>query len=258
MKDKKTILVIDDEEDLREMVQYQFEARGYNVETAEDGIAGLEKLKTCNPDLIILDMNMPRMGGIEFYNNICTSDGKPSHSVFVLTARANMEQLFKDFNVDGFMAKPFEIDKLIREVDEIIKKKASMGFEEDVFKFNELKTICIVEDDMKLQSELALIFLKKDFCVYTAKAGIEAVEKITNNPPNFALIKLGLKDMPGDLIILKLRQMVKTKHVRVVLFSNDSNANLAISEIMESKSGVTKYVETANPEILLETIKSLC
>src|ERR1039458_9621785 len=96
------ILVIDDEEDLRENLKYVLEKNGYVVKLASDGIKGLEVLESYSPDLIILDLNMPHMGGIEFYQKICVRD-LPIYPVFVLTARANMEKFFKDFNVDGFM-----------------------------------------------------------------------------------------------------------------------------------------------------------
>ena len=83
---KKLILAIDDEPDLLEMEKFQFEAKGYKVETANDGLEGLEKLKTIKPDLIILDLNMPRMGGVEFYQKICDEKNMPRYPVLILTA----------------------------------------------------------------------------------------------------------------------------------------------------------------------------
>src|SRR4029077_16070984 len=84
---------------------------------------GLAKLEIFKPDLIILDMNMPRMGGLEFYQKISDQLNQPKYPVLVLTARANMETLFKELNIDGFMAKPFEVDNLLEEINIIIKKR---------------------------------------------------------------------------------------------------------------------------------------
>ena len=67
----KKILIIDDEIDLTQMMGFQFKAKGFEVQTAPDGLAGLECVASFKPDLIILDINMPRMGGIEFYSKIC-------------------------------------------------------------------------------------------------------------------------------------------------------------------------------------------
>ncbi len=126
MSDQKTILLIDDEIDLQQLVKIALKSKGYNIETANNGLEGLAKLETLKPDLIILDMNMPKMGGLEFYQKISVND-KPKYPVLVLTARANMEQLFREFNIDGFMAKPFEVDELLEEVDTIIKKKSGIA-----------------------------------------------------------------------------------------------------------------------------------
>ena len=123
MSNAKTILVIDDDIDLQQLVKIAIKTKGYTIETANNGLEALVKLETVTPDLIILDMNMPKMGGLEFYQRICDQTSRPKYPVLVLTARANMESLFKDFNVEGFMAKPFEIDELLNNVDTILKKK---------------------------------------------------------------------------------------------------------------------------------------
>ena len=107
MSNPKTILLIDDEIDLQQLVKIALKSKGYTIETANNGLEGLAKLETLKPDLIILDMNMHKMGGLEFYQTICYGTDKPRYPVLVLTARANMEQLFKQLNIDGFMAKPF-------------------------------------------------------------------------------------------------------------------------------------------------------
>lgn len=119
MEKKKKILLIDDESDLVEMIKLQLETRGYEVVTAANGVEGQMKLLWMKPSLIILDMNMPRMGGLEFYNSILSPHGRTKYPVLVLTARANLEKTFKDIEVDGFLSKPFEIDVLLSEVDRI-------------------------------------------------------------------------------------------------------------------------------------------
>ena len=135
MGNSAKILVVDDEEFLRENLKYVFEKRGYDVTLAADGVLGLKALETCTPDLIILDLNMPNMGGIEFFQQICEGD-RPKYPVLVLTARANMDslykdfnmaQFFRDFNVDGVMSKPFELQVLVEQVAAIIDKHAKAG-----------------------------------------------------------------------------------------------------------------------------------
>lgn len=121
MPDKKTVLLIDDEEDLVEMIEFQLKAKDYKVLKAYNGKEGLAVLEKQEPDLIVLDVNMPEMGGIEFLTKITGDGANPIYPVLVLTARANLESTFKDINVAGFMPKPFEIDNLLEEIEHIIK-----------------------------------------------------------------------------------------------------------------------------------------
>ena len=126
MSEQKLILLIDDEQDLVDMIGFQLRARGFRVDTAPDGRAGLERLKTVKPDLIVLDMNMPNMGGIEFFQNICDEHSNPRYPVFVLTACTNMmiwNTLFADSKIEGFMPKPFEIEQLISAIDEATRRR---------------------------------------------------------------------------------------------------------------------------------------
>ncbi len=125
MDTKKTILIVDDEAILVDLLQFQLTAKGYHVLTACDGRGGLEELSKTSPDLIILDINMPHIGGLEFYTKITDEQGLSQYPVLVLTARTLLEKTFKDIKAAGFMSKPFEINELIDEVDRITADKPS-------------------------------------------------------------------------------------------------------------------------------------
>ena len=122
MTNSKLILLIDDDVDLQQLTKMALKSKGYVVETANNGLEGLSKLETLKPDLIVLDMNMPKLGGLGFYQKICNGQDRPPYPVLVLTARTNLEQLLTQMNIDGFMGKPFEIDELLSKVDAIIGK----------------------------------------------------------------------------------------------------------------------------------------
>lgn len=122
MTTSKVILLIDDDIDLQQLTKIALKSRGYVVETANNGLEGLVKLETLKPDLIVLDMNMPKLGGLGFYQKICNGQDRPPYPVLVLTARTNLEQLLMQMNIDGFMGKPFEIDELLSKVEAILEK----------------------------------------------------------------------------------------------------------------------------------------
>ena len=256
MSNQKTILLIDDEVSLQQLVKMTLKTKGYNVEIAGNGLEGLEKLKTLKPDLIILDMNMPKMGGVEFYQKICDKLNKPQYPVLVLTARANMEQLFKEFNIDGFMAKPMEIDDLLKEVDTIIKKSPVIS-KEIGGSATGVRKVCVIEDDAEILNQIGSTFLAEGYVVSSARNGTEGVEKIFNNIPDVALVKLGLADIAGDMVILKLKMMAKTQGVKYILYTQQIAEMSTIAQKIGDKEGIDRFVEFVGPQDLVEAVNEV-
>jgi DNA-binding response OmpR family regulator len=252
MDTNKKILVVDDEMDLTQMIGFQFTSKGFEVQTAGDGLEGLQKAYAFRPDLIILDMNMPRMGGIEFYNKICGTDGRPMFPVLVLTARANIQGLFKDLHINGFMIKPFEIDQLIHEAELIIKNKCMAQAKANRGLLGPPRRVCIVEQDLAIMEKVSGIFLKDDYTVTPAKSGAVAIEKIMNDVPHVAVVQLGLSDIAGDIVIFKLSQMAKTMAVKFILYTScDIKHNRRVMDRISIKSGIFTFVEYKELEDLL-------
>ncbi len=254
MSIKRTVLIIDDEEDLRETLEYKFKAGGFNVFTAVDGLDGLERLKTIKPDLIILDMNMPKMNGLEFYQEIKGENEKPKYPVLVLTARANMEQLFIDLDVDGFMAKPFDLDELFSEGENIIKKYSGSVVAKGGVEGLRARKVCIVENDKKVFNELAVAFLERGYIVNSAQSGASAIKRMTMDVPDIAIISLGLNDISGDVVIGKLNRIEKVQEVKFILYSTiilDLDKQV-INQKLSEKEGVCNFVPSnSSPDLLV-------
>lgn len=117
----KTILIVDDEENIINLVKTELKHRGYSVVTANNGIEALEVLKQFSPELIILDVNMPEMGGVKFYSEIADGHGKPRYNVLFLSTREELSEMFtQELDAAGFIPKPFKIMDLMAEVERII------------------------------------------------------------------------------------------------------------------------------------------
>lgn len=258
MGNKSLILIIDDEEDLRDMISFQLKAKGYDTATAGDGIQGLERLATIDPQLIILDLNMPRMGGIEFYQRICGDTGRPSHPVLVLTARANTEQLFKDLDIDGFMPKPFEIDALVQKAEEIIKKRArklSAGAHGRTA--HQMKTVYVIDNDVVLLEKISVVLLRAGYRVATANTGAEGVDVLTAEPPTLGLIKLGLADISGDLVAQRALRVLKAGDVKILLYEHRDARHLRpIKDTIGEKSGIVDLIEYETIEDIVNAVDS--
>jgi len=108
------ILIIDDDLSVRILLQRLLEEQGYEVQTAQDGLEGMERAKSLQPSLIICDWIMPQLDGLEVCRQI-KADPELSNAFFILlTSRANVEDRIKglDTGADDFLAKPVELLEL--------------------------------------------------------------------------------------------------------------------------------------------------
>jgi DNA-binding response OmpR family regulator len=257
MGPQKTILIVDDEQDLRDTVGYLFKSRGYAVETAYDGANALTKLETVHPDLIILDMNMPKMNGLEFYERIKGKHERPRYPVLVLTARANMEDLFRSLDVDGFMAKPFELEQIFKESEFIIKKNSALILIDEDNHIQRARRICVVESHPETAHKVAAAFLEMGYIVNTAQSGASAILRMTMDPPDVALIHLGLDDIAGDVVIGKLHASEETKGIKYVLYTGKSPQKVQVTRKISEKEGIAILAEFTHPLDLLEAVDRL-
>ncbi len=119
----KKILVVDDEESLRELLVAVLEPEGFEVITASDGNDCIEKLKTLKPDLILLDMMMPGMSGRETCEKIRGNPKTKDLKVAFLTVAKFSESgkdVLKKMNVSDYITKPFDNADLIKRVKKAI------------------------------------------------------------------------------------------------------------------------------------------
>jgi two-component system alkaline phosphatase synthesis response regulator PhoP len=120
---KKKIMVVDDEENLVELVKAILEVEGYDILTASNGNECLEKLKTVNPDLILLDMMMPGMSGRETCERIRKDPKTKGLKVAFLTVAKFSEvgkDILKKLNAVDYITKPFDNKDLVRRVKKAV------------------------------------------------------------------------------------------------------------------------------------------
>jgi len=120
---QKKILIVDDELFLREIVSSQLKTEGYDVIQATDGIEGLEKAKQENPDLIILDIVLPKMKGYEICGVLKSDPMYNKIPVILFSARAQNEdmKLGGKVGADAYITKLFGSKKLLAKIKELIE-----------------------------------------------------------------------------------------------------------------------------------------
>jgi len=258
MEEQNTILFIDDEADFREMTASVLKVRGFNVVTAGNGLEGLDKLGKATPDLIILDLNMPKMGGIEFYNRICDDvTNKPICPILVLTARSNVEDLFKQLHIDGFITKPFDMAHLLRDIQLILekwKRRSESGPKgERIRKIS--KKVFLVDDHKTDAHQVAIAFLDAGYSVSFSDSGSDAIEQIAIDLPDIVLARLGISDLAGDILALRLKNMSLTKDIHCILYSGlgEAETDVVVGKI-ENKSGVDDFIHYSLPGELVQEV----
>ncbi|MBK8945803.1 MAG: response regulator transcription factor [Ignavibacteriae bacterium] len=117
------ILLVDDEKDIVEFLQYNLEAEGFEVISANDGEAALEKMKE-NPDVVVLDVMMPKMNGYEVCKNIRLNENYNDIPIIFLTAKTSEFDELKGFDLgaDDYVKKPISPKMLVARVKSKIKK----------------------------------------------------------------------------------------------------------------------------------------
>lgn len=256
MDEPKNILLIDDEINLQQLVKVVLGSKGYNVTTADNGQNGLDKLEATNPDLIILDMNMPVMGGLEFYQKICDAWSRPKYPVLILTARSNMEEFFKGMDIDGFMAKPFEIDDLLTEAQRILDKRSGPVKAAKPRDENQPANVCVAETDAQTCDKIGAALLSAGYVVHLVHSGTEAIEHIFTIVPDVAVISFALSDIPGDAVITKLKKMPKTQDVKFILYAEDTPEKAIVAQAMIKKEGIDfiRFVKYQNVKDIILAI----
>ena len=118
------ILIVDDEAHLAEGIRENLEAEGYETEVAHDGRAGLERIRAQNFDLVLLDVMMPNMDGLELCAQI-RSEGRQTPVLF-LTVKGDVADRVRGFEAGGddYLAKPFHLKELLLRVAAILRRSS--------------------------------------------------------------------------------------------------------------------------------------
>ena len=125
MESSYKILVVDDENDILEFIQYNLKKEGYEVHLAHNGQEAIDIAKKVKPDLILLDVMMPVMDGIEACKQIKSDSDLEKTFIVFLTARAEEYSEIAGFNAgaDDYIAKPIKPRVLISRINAILRRK---------------------------------------------------------------------------------------------------------------------------------------
>ncbi|MEC3878873.1 response regulator transcription factor [Parapedobacter sp. 10938] len=215
---KQKILVVDDEPDIVELIAYNLKREGYQVYTATNGQEAVTTAKKVMPDLIILDVMMPKMDGIEACRIMRAMPEFKSTFMVFLTARSEEYSEIAGFNVgaDDYIAKPIKPRALLSRINAILRR--NMQNEEPVDEKLEVK-------DLVIDREAFLVF-KNGEKIVLAKKEFELLYLLASKPGKVYTREAILKNIWEDAVVVtnrtidvhirKLREKIGEDYVATV------------------------------------------
>tara|TARA_Y100001968_G_C19246255_1_gene662027 strand:+ start:29 stop:709 length:681 start_codon:yes stop_codon:yes gene_type:complete len=217
VKESLKILVVDDDLDIIEILKYNLNNSGYFVKSANNGIKAIKKAKKFLPDIILMDVMMPEMSGIEACSEIRKIDQLSNTIIIFLSARSeDYTQISAyDAGADDYISKPVKPKILLKKISNIAKKIKSENTYSKILDFGSLKInrekYLVVNNKNEIllpRKEFELLFLlgSKPEKVFTRE---EIMNKVWGS-----LDIVG--DRTIDVHIRKLREKIGEKHIKTI------------------------------------------
>jgi len=194
---KQKILIVDDEPDILELIEYNLKKEGYQVFLAKNGQEAVAEAKKSLPDLIVLDIMMPKMDGIEACRIMRTMPEFKNTFMVFLTARSEEYSEIAGFNVgaDDYIAKPIKPRALVSRINAILRRNAPA---EDLTE-NKLEI-----GDLVIDREAYLVY-QKGVKVVLAKKEFELLYLLASKPGKVYTREVILKNIWEDSVVVTNR-----------------------------------------------------
>lgn len=124
-KKKYTVLIIDDNEQISTLLSIYLKAKGFTVKCADNGADGLAQIGRSRPDLVLLDITMPRMDGFDTLLGIKSNPKTKDVPVVMCTDHSSMKDVEKccKWGAEGYVLKPFDLERVLEKVNAVIQAK---------------------------------------------------------------------------------------------------------------------------------------
>jgi CheY-like chemotaxis protein len=257
------LLLVDDNKHLRVTLGDHLTHEGFVVTAKESAEAALVFLESGGePDLIILDINMPGIGGVGFLRRILSEDGRPRYPVLVLTARSGMDAFFDTVPVEGFLPKPCGVDELLAKIREILARTsvqrpraaASDGLRTKAATEN---LVLLAEDDPIVSESIERLLRSIGCRTVIVRTGPEVLEAAAQIKPRLVILKQLMPKLNGNVVAPALAGMPSTRQTPILLY--DESRRLEDPGIFGARlpSAVTRYVASNRAVDLLRAAQQL-
>lgn len=252
MKKPYKILTVDDSAFTRKVIASYLAHEDFEVFAADCAEQALQALPGIEPDLIVLDINMPGMGGVGFLKHIATVDGRLPYPVLVLTARSAMADFFSTLEVAGFIPKPCTEQDFVAKVRDILAHQArpARGRQGPA-------KILLAEQEPGLRQELAAAFQADGYELQVAGSGPETIEKAAVFKPDAIVMREILQGLNGSAAAQMLHAMPGTAEVPIILYDEPLAREARIRLEEKTANCVARVVAGTSAQALLHAIQAV-
>lgn len=255
-KESIRLLLVDDEEEFLMATSQALRRRGFEVTVAPNGVTALEKISREIFDIVVLDVKMPDIDGIEVFSQI--REQQPDLPVILLTGHPSTSDAFHTSKkgIADYISKPVDMDELAGIIKAAVahsrQQSPESATEPDTSSDPKI-TVMIVDDEADLLQSLSRAFTRRAFRVLTAESGSRALEILENVLVDIMILDVKMPGMDG----LEVLRRVKQKHpsIQVILLSGHPSVDTALEGI---NMGASEYMKKpAEIDELADTMRRL-
>lgn len=248
---RNKILTVDDSKTVRIIVRKTFKAYDCEILEAGNGVEGLALAAKSMPDLILLDVTMPVMDGVEMLTKLKADPQLKSIPVMMLTAEGGRDHVLKiaKIGVRDYIVKPFEENVLIEKAGRIIDLKPLTDGPAKARSLTDPATILVVDDKPAIVQQIQEGLKHTPWKVMGAATQGEAIDFCTKNAPDLAIVSLSLPEGAAFALFRLLRTNVKTKYTPVFgLVVKTEAATIQQAQTVGFTTVITKPIDLVDLE----------
>lgn len=248
---RKSILLIDDDAHLRLSLRDFLANRGYRLVVAESAEEGIEKFRQETPDLILLDISMPGIGGTGFLKQMATG-ALPRCPVIVLSARTETKGFFESLEVEAFLPKPCDGNVLLEQVQRTLSSNArTVALNADG------TVVMVAENDSIVSAGLKTQLEDNGFVVKIVRTGPQVLEEAPRVRPAIIVLREFLPGMNGTVLAPLLAAMPSTKRSPVIIYDDSGWLKKKHDHFTSEFRGVARWVPSTEPSKILSAVLEL-
>ncbi len=239
---KIRLLLVDDEEEFLMASSQALGRRGFDVEIAPNGVTALEMVGKSEFDVLVLDVKMPDIDGIEVFKQI--RETLPDLPVVLLTGHSSIDDAFQTSKngVADYLSKPIDMDELATRLHEVVGKAGCRveTVSEGLRSIDPAKKVrvMLVDDEVDFLESLKKVFQRRNMEVTTAESGEEALALLKESLVDVVVLDVKMPGMDGLEVLRRIKRDFPS--VEVILLSGHPSVEAAVQGV---KLGASEYMK---------------